>query len=89
MGARQNGVPQFVADFCLLRRGNPFKKYDPRDYRLEASPIRIVHEGLAEVQPSGQRVDFVATTLDFRLEVSGFDPHRDLKLKVEERSEAE
>ena len=72
-----------------IRSGNPFKKYDPRDYRLEESPIRIVHEGLADVLPAGQRVDFVATSPDFSLEVSGFDPHRDLKLKVEERSEAE
>jgi hypothetical protein len=72
-----------------IRSGNPFKKYNPCDYRLEESPIRIVNSGITDLRPTAQRVDFIATTNDFHLEVSGFDLHRDLKLKVEERSDAE
>jgi hypothetical protein len=72
-----------------IRSGNPFKKYNPCDYRLEEPPIHIVHSGLTDLRPSGQRVDFIATAVDFHLEVSGFDVHRDLKLRVEERSELE
>jgi hypothetical protein len=72
-----------------IRSGNPFKKYDPRDYRLEEAPIRIANSGLKDLRPDGQCLDFMATATDFHLEVSGFDLHRDLKLKVEERSESE
>ena len=72
-----------------IRSGNPFKKYNPCDYRLEEPPMQIVHTGLTDLQPSGQRVDFIATATDFHLEVSGFDVHRDLKLKVGEKGEAE
>ena len=72
-----------------IRSGNPFKKYNPCDYKLEEPPIRIVNSGLSDLRPSGQRVDFIATSTDFHLEISGFDLHRDLKLKVEERSEVE
>jgi len=72
-----------------IRSGNPFKKYNPCDYKLEEPPIRIVNSGLTDLRPSGQRVDFIATSTDFHLEVSGFDLHRDLKLKVEERGDVE
>jgi hypothetical protein len=72
-----------------IRSGNPFKKYNPCDYRLEEPPIRIVNSGVTDLCPSGQRVDFIATSTDFHLEVSGFDLRRDLKLKVDERSDAE
>lgn len=72
-----------------IRSGNPFKKYNPCDYRLEEPPMQITHQGIADLLPSGQRVDFIATAADFHLEVSGFDLHRDLKLKVDERSEVE
>ena len=51
--------------------------------------MQIAHNGVSDMRPSGQRVDFIATTADFHLEVSGFDLHRDLKLKVDERSEIE
>jgi hypothetical protein len=72
-----------------IRSGNPFKKYNPCDYQLENPPMQIVHNGVTDLLPSGQRVDFVATATDFHLEVSGFDQHRDLKLCVDERSEIE
>jgi hypothetical protein len=72
-----------------IRSGNPFKKYDARDYRLEEAPIRIASSGLKDLRPQGQSLDFMATATDFHLEVSGFDLHRDLKLRVEERSDAE
>lgn len=72
-----------------IRSGNPFKKYNPCDYRLEEPPMQIAHNGVKDMRPSGQRVDFIATATDFHLEVSGFDLHRDLKLKVDERSELE
>lgn len=72
-----------------IRSGNPFRKYNPCDYRLEEAPIRLDQSGVTNLQPSGQRVDFTATTTDFHLEVSGFDFHRDLKLKVGEKGEVE
>lgn len=72
-----------------IRSGNPFKKYNACDYRLEEPPMQIAHNGVSDMRPSGQRVDFIATATDFHLEVSGFDLHRDLKLKMDERSEIE
>jgi hypothetical protein len=72
-----------------IRRGNPFKKYDENDYRLETDPICIESSGVDVLKPSGQRLDFTATAADFDIAVSGFDVHRDLKLKVEELPDAE
>ena len=72
-----------------IRSGNPFKKYNHCDYRLEEPPMQLVHNGITDLQPSGQRVDFTATTADFHLEVSGFDVRRDVKLKVEEKEGVE
>jgi hypothetical protein len=72
-----------------IRSGNPFRKYNPCDYRLEEAPIRIVNSGLQDLRSEGQRLDFIATVIDFHLEVSGFDLRRDLKVKVEERSDSE
>ena len=72
-----------------IRSGNPFKKYDARDYRLEDAPIQVTYAGVTEVRASGQLLDFIATSVDFNLEVAGFDVRRDLKVKVEERSDTE
>ncbi|MGD0814402.1 MAG: hypothetical protein ABSA83_12420 [Verrucomicrobiota bacterium] len=72
-----------------IRTGNPFKKYNPCDYRLEAPPMKIESGGTADITPLGQRLDFTASAIDFQVEVSGFDLNRDLKLKVEERNESE
>jgi hypothetical protein len=72
-----------------IRRGNPFKKYDENDYRLESEPIRIQAAGVEGLKPTGQRLEFTATAPDFDLAVSGFDVHRDLKLMVDKLPDAE
>jgi hypothetical protein len=72
-----------------IRSGNPFKKYDPRDYRLENDPIEVTYAGVSDVRAIGQQLDFVATSVDFNLEVAEFDVRRDLKVKVEERNDTE
>jgi hypothetical protein len=71
-----------------VRRGNPFKKYDPNDYCLEKEPIKIDSSGTADLNPSGQNLEFTATATDFALEILGFDYHRDLKVRVEEDGES-
>lgn len=82
-------LPLAILTAYEIRSGNPFKRYDPRDFRLEDDSIRITHEGVENVVPAGQRLDFVVTREDFAVELAGFDPHRDLKVKVEERSDSE
>jgi hypothetical protein len=72
-----------------IRRGNPFKKYNPNDYRLDATPIEIEATGVDGLNRSAQRLEFTIASPDFTVAVSGFDVHRDLKLRVDEISDTE
>lgn len=60
-----------------IRKGNPFKKWDPRDFDLAQLSPRI--EGSADSVVDGNSlVVTVADRDNFSIEITGFDPHRDL-----------
>jgi hypothetical protein len=66
-----------------IRRGNPFHKYHRSDFEFEKDPIAIRTSDSSKVSAiagSGNVLSFQADALDFDIEVTGFDPHRDLKL---------
>jgi len=65
-----------------VRKGNPFKKYDRLDFTLDASPIHI-HSVGAAYEAAENRLEITPAGESFLVEVTGFDPHRDLRISVE------
>ena len=63
-------------------RGNPFKHYHTADFKLNQAPIRCQLTGVREV--TRHRNELVVDVLSdaFRIEVNGFDLHRDLVVDV-------
>lgn len=68
-----------------VRRGNPLRKYHPADFDLASAPIRWdTGTGGAEVKSAtGNRLLVAIASPGFSLEVTGFDPDRDLYVKAE------
>lgn len=62
-------------------RGNALRKYHPSDFDLAALGVRL--EGLTPERCRGNELVVRRDRPQFRLEVGGFDPNRDLVLKVE------
>ncbi len=69
-----------------VRSGNPFKKYTPLDFELDRNPIVIRSNGLDMIDCRNNILRFYVKTPDFHLAVTGFDRHRDLRIKISIRS---
>jgi hypothetical protein len=66
-----------------LRSGNPLAAYDPGDFDLGQAPITMgPTRGVATVRMSGNVLRFEIQQPDFEVTVRGFDPNRDLYVKV-------
>ncbi len=66
------------------RRGSPFKKYDPLDFRLDTPPIEVRGTGLSEPPESLDKnyLEFKVDDPQFELVVLGFDTERDLAIRA-------
>lgn len=65
--------------------GNPFKKYDPLDFSFSSSSdIRIgATKGTVElISRSQNKLEFEIKGEQFQVDVTGFDPNRDLLVKL-------
>jgi hypothetical protein len=71
-----------------IRQGNPLKKYHPDDFDLGRVPITVEQDGVKRLRSTGCRMDFVAEKPEFAVKVSGFDPNRDLRVRVEAAPES-
>lgn len=69
-----------------LLSGNPMKRFDPLDFRLDTPPIQIDHKGVAWTSPAPNSLEVQINDLDFSVEVSGFDPNRDLLVDARKES---
>jgi hypothetical protein len=94
-GEPDSELPQTI-DICAaydVRRGNPFRKYDPADFKIEDSSIKLAPppQGLAVLSRSGNRLVVEVQDRDFLLTVVGFDTDRDLcvEVKVKEKPNAQ
>lgn len=65
-----------------VRRGSPFKRYRKYDFDLSRSPMRVRTEGCDTVTADGNRLVVRPGSLEFVAEVTGFDPQRDLIVRV-------
>lgn len=59
-------------------KGNPLKRYDPLDFQLNSSQIKVVSEGANCTFPAPNRIDIEVTDTNFSVQVDGFDENRDL-----------
>ena len=64
------------------RRGNPYKRWNVADFDLREDDRRIVHSGGNLLDANGNRLEIVATSPDWKLQLKGFDPDRDLIVDI-------
>jgi hypothetical protein len=65
-----------------VRSGNPFKKYTPFDFDVAGAPITITADGAEVLLAKENAIQIEVHQVDFRLTVTGFDMHRDLRVKT-------
>src|SRR5690606_11329138 len=65
-----------------VRRGNPFRQYQPLDFDLTQPPIEVRARHATITAQQGNVLVLRPERPDFELTVRGFDPHRDLRVKV-------
>jgi len=63
-----------------VRRGNAFKKYEKWDFDLQRKPVVVTPVG-ADCTAEGNALTIKPTSVEFLVEVTGFDPHRDLAVR--------
>jgi len=61
-----------------ILRGNPLKRFDPLDFRVNSAPIKVTSQGANCTYPFPNRLDIEVTDTNFSVEVEGFDENRDL-----------
>ena len=75
-----------------VRKGNPLRKYNPVDFKLDAPPILLdpPPKGMEIISISNNDLRARIDSNDFRIAVNGFDQRRDLFVSVtlEEASDA-
>jgi hypothetical protein len=77
-------VPRYVNIWIAyeVRSGNPFKKYMPLDFDISKPPIRIQIQGAKLLFNKENTIQLEVQKGNFKLTVTGFDMHRDLRIKT-------
>ena len=79
------GTP-FVAEVAYrTRMGNPFRKYSRFDFAIDG--LRVAADGVALRVADGNRLEIVPARPDFHVAVTGFDPRRDLVVRVSKKDD--
>lgn len=72
-----------------VRAGNPFRKHSPFDFDLmSGSEISMQMEGASLRATSFNAFDLVPTSAKFQISMKGFDPRRDLVVRVIDAGDA-
>ncbi len=78
-----NGSGPFIADVAYrTRNGDPFRRYSPFDFSIGRNGVLVRSDGATVKAARGNRIAFETERADFQLTVSGFDPRRDLVVRV-------
>ncbi len=77
-------VPRYINIWIAyeVRSGNPFKKYTPLDFDVSKSPIKIQAQGANVLLNKENTIQIEVLKGGFKLSVTGFDMHRDLRIKT-------
>ena len=66
-----------------VRGGNPFKRYDRRDFELDKHPVKIEAKGARIRRSKENELEFGITEDNFWVSVKGFDKRRDIRVRIE------
>lgn len=69
-----------------VRRGNPFKNYHPADFDF-SQRMQTQLTGATVLEEKENRLSVKIDSSDFRIEVTGFDPRRDIRVEVRQEEE--
>jgi hypothetical protein len=77
-------VPRYINIWIAyeVSSGNPFKKYTPLDFDLNKPPIKIELQGANLLLNKENIIQIEVQRGNFALTVTGFDMHRDLRIKT-------
>ncbi|MFA5028122.1 MAG: hypothetical protein WC713_09620, partial [Candidatus Methylomirabilota bacterium] len=77
-------APRSVAIYMAyeVRQGNPFAKYQRLDFEVDKPPITLAVSGARVVQCCMNLIQLLIERTDYEVVVTGYDPHRDLRVKV-------
>lgn len=67
-----------------VRKGNPFKRYEPHDFNISSDVININSTGCTILNRQRNIIQVELIDNNFDLKVTGFDTHRDLIINVRE-----
>lgn len=67
-----------------VRKGNPFKRYEPHDFDLSSGSISINSTGCTILNRQRNIIEIELTDNNFNLKMTGFDANRDLIVNVKE-----
>ena len=65
-----------------VRRGDPYSRWSAADFDLGGDPGRITHSGGDLLNVTGNRLEILAKSPDWKLQLNGFDPNRDLIVDI-------
>jgi len=65
-----------------VRRGSPFKRYREYDFNLATDPISVTTEGCEVAFVDGNKMTIQVSAVPYMVQVTGFDPRRDLVVRV-------
>ena len=77
-------VPRFITIWIAyeVRSGNPFKIYTSLDFDVSKDPIQIKADGVKLMLGKENTIQIEVVRSDFRVTVTGFDTHRDLRVRT-------
>ena len=77
-------VPRYITIWLAyeVRTGNPFKKYTPLDFDISKAPLNIQVTGARILLYKHNVIQIEVQKGNFKLAVTGFDMHRDLRIKT-------
>jgi len=67
----------------LIRRGDPFARYSPLDFELDKPPLAIKPRNVRIHRVVRNRIYAEAAAEAFSLELTGFDPNRDIIVRAD------
>ncbi len=82
--SRATKVPRYIKVWIAyeVRSGNPFRKYSPLDFDVTKPPIQVQMQGAKLLLAKDNFIRIEVQKGNFRLTVTGFDMHRDLRIKT-------
>jgi hypothetical protein len=82
--SKSKKVPRYITIWMAyeVRTGDPFKKYTPLDFDVSEPPLLIQLSGARLLLNKHNVIQIEVQQGNFKLAITGFDTHRDLRIKT-------